>query len=92
MELDSDSDLGELPVTVAVGTLAPAQVADALTAGAARAEGMLAADLLHGAALGLQGEVRVVGRPWPAALCSLRPAVCRLLRPVGWFDTGNGGP
>jgi hypothetical protein len=72
MQLDPDSDLGELPVTVAVGPLAPAQVAEALTAGAARAERMLAAGLIHGAALGLQGEVRVVG---PALSRALLPRV-----------------
>ena len=72
MELDPDSDLGELPVTVAVGPLAPAQVADALAAGAARAEGMLAAGLIHSAALGLRGEVRVVG---PALSQALLPRV-----------------
>jgi ApbE superfamily uncharacterized protein (UPF0280 family) len=70
VELDPDSDLGELPVTVAVGRLVPTQVAVALAAGAARAEEMLAAGLIHGAALGLRGNVRVVG-----------PALCRALLP-----------
>jgi ApbE superfamily uncharacterized protein (UPF0280 family) len=61
VELDPDSDLGELPVTMAVERLIPAQVAEALSAGAARAEKMLGDGLIHGAALGLHGEVRVVG-------------------------------
>ena len=72
MALDPDSDLGELPVTVAVGPLVPAQVAAALAAGAARAERMLAASLIHGAALGLRGNVRVVG---PALSRALLPRV-----------------
>ena len=36
-ELDPDTDLGDLPVTVDVGPLAPAQVTAAVDAGAARA-------------------------------------------------------
>jgi ApbE superfamily uncharacterized protein (UPF0280 family) len=68
VELDPDSDLGELPVTVAVGQLTPAQVAEALAAGAALAEEMLAAGLIHGAAMTLQGDVRVVGAALSRAL------------------------
>lgn len=60
-ELDPDSDLGSLPVTVAVGPLTPSEVAAALAAGAARAEAWRRAGLLRGAALRLGGEVRVVG-------------------------------
>lgn len=59
--LDPDSDLGALPVTVAVGALAHAEVEAALAAGLARAECYRAAGLILGAALRLAGAVRVTG-------------------------------
>jgi len=62
MELQADSDLGILPVTVGVGPLAPVEVDEALEAGAARAQAMLDRGLIAGAALFLAGEVRFVGR------------------------------
>ena len=40
--LQHDTDLGDRPVTTAVGPLDPAEVADALAAGAASAEAMRA--------------------------------------------------
>ena len=59
--LDPDSDLGDLPVTMAVGAL-PAAVAEAaLDAGEARAGALLSAGLILGAALVLGDAVRVVG-------------------------------
>lgn len=57
----ADSDLGDLPVTVAVGPLPPEAVADALAAGATVAESMRGAGLIAAAALSLAGEVAVVG-------------------------------
>lgn len=61
-----DSDLGPRPVTVAVGPLAPAEVARALAAGAAAAEALRARRLIVAAALFLGGECRIVG-PLPLA-------------------------
>jgi len=62
VELQADSDLGMLPVTVGVGHLAPPEIAAALAAGAGRARGMLERGLIAGAALFLAGDVRFVGR------------------------------
>jgi uncharacterized protein len=64
-ELDPDSDLGDLPVTVGVGSLAPAEVAAALEAGAAEAERMRREGLIAAAGLWLRGRFRSVG-PLPA--------------------------
>ena len=63
--LDPDSDLGDLPVTTAVGTLTPEEVAAALEAGAARAGAWVEAGLIRGAALRLAGAARIVGAPFP---------------------------
>ncbi len=60
-EVVADSDLGDLPVTVAVGALPPDAVADALAAGATLAESMRRAGLIAAAALSLASEVAVVG-------------------------------
>jgi ApbE superfamily uncharacterized protein (UPF0280 family) len=62
-DLDPDSDLGGIPVTVDVGPLAPAQIAAALDAGVACAEALRAAGLIEGALLTLAGEWRSVGAP-----------------------------
>lgn len=59
--LDPDSDLGDHPVTTAVGRLDPASVETALAAGVAEAERCRAAGLILGAVLALQGAVRIVG-------------------------------
>ncbi len=64
--LQADSDLGEIPVTTAVGPLDPAEIDAALAAGAARAEALRAAGLIAAAALFLHGTVRLVG-PVPLA-------------------------
>ena len=58
--LDPDSDLGELPVTVAVGPLTPDIVALALEHGALLAERLLRDGLIEGALLALAGEWRAV--------------------------------
>jgi ApbE superfamily uncharacterized protein (UPF0280 family) len=60
-ELDADSDLGDRLVTTAVGALTAGKTASALDNGKACAESMLAAGLILGALLSLQGETRVVG-------------------------------
>lgn len=65
-DLDPDSDLGERPVTVAVGPLAAAEIAAALDAGAARAEAWCRTGLIRGAALRLSGQSRLVGASFPA--------------------------
>jgi ApbE superfamily uncharacterized protein (UPF0280 family) len=62
-DLDPDSDLGDIPVTVDVGSLAPAQIAAALDAGVARGEELRHAGLIFGALLTLADEWRSVGDP-----------------------------
>jgi ApbE superfamily uncharacterized protein (UPF0280 family) len=61
-----DTDLGDLPVTVAVGPLDRREVEAALASGAAVAEALLAGGSIGGALLALQGEWRAVG-PVPVA-------------------------
>jgi hypothetical protein len=61
-QVKDDSDLGDIPVVVAVGPLAGAEVAEALDRGAAEAERLVAAELIHSALLRLRGQRRVVGR------------------------------
>jgi len=56
----ADSDLGDLPVTVAVGTLPAPALAEALTNGYACARELQQRGLIHAAYLALQGEVRAV--------------------------------
>jgi ApbE superfamily uncharacterized protein (UPF0280 family) len=60
-ELDPDSDLGDLPVTVGLDRLEPEAVALALGHGEAVARSLCAADLTIGAALWLRGDCRLVG-------------------------------
>jgi uncharacterized protein len=62
-DLDPDSDLGDMLVTVDVGPLAPAQIAAALEAGVSCAETLRRANLIAGALLTLAGEWRSVGAP-----------------------------
>ena len=56
-----DTDLGNMPVTVAVGPLPATTVAQALASGADRAEDLRRLGLIEAAALCLQGACRVVG-------------------------------
>ena len=56
-----DSDLGEIPVTVAVGPLSASKVALALDHGARHAEAIRGRGLIVAAYLQLQGQMRVVG-------------------------------
>jgi uncharacterized protein len=65
-QLHDDTDLGDLPVTVAVGPLPEHLVALALERGAACATAMREAGLIHAASLVLQGQCRVVQPAMPA--------------------------
>ena len=58
--LRADSDLGELPVTVAVGALPASARAIALANGCERARALQRQGLIHAAYLALQGETRAV--------------------------------
>ena len=60
-ELQPDSDLGARLVTRDVGKLREEEIEDALGAGVDRAQQLLAAGLIEGAALRLLGETAVVG-------------------------------
>lgn len=55
-----DSDLGDLPVTVAVGSLPPEAIETALESGMHTARRLQRSGLIHAACLRLQGEVRVL--------------------------------
>ena len=68
--LDPDSDLGNLPVTVAVGALDEASRDAALDAGLARAEAMRAGGLIYGAVLALDSTYRVAGPGLGGALAA----------------------
>lgn len=59
-DIQPDSDLGARMVTRSVGALAYIDILDALESGAASARRLVAAGLINGAALHLQGETRVV--------------------------------
>jgi ApbE superfamily uncharacterized protein (UPF0280 family) len=63
--LDPDSDLGDRLVTVAVGRLAAAEVAQALEAGLACAQAWVNAGLIRAAALRLAGQSRIAGDHLP---------------------------
>ena len=58
--LRADSDLGDLPVTVAVGALPASARAEALASGCERARELQRQGLIYAAYLALQGEVRAV--------------------------------
>jgi ApbE superfamily uncharacterized protein (UPF0280 family) len=68
--LDPDSDLLDLPVTVAVGPLPPALAAEALDRGAAEARRLCQLGRIEGAALSLQGGWRLEERRRDTALVS----------------------
>src|SRR3546814_19387357 len=59
-EIDPESDLGALAVTVAVGALTPTEGAVALRHGCAEAEAMTKEGLIEAAVLFLHGKVGVV--------------------------------
>ena len=58
--LRADSDLGDLPVTVAVGALPASVRAEALAGGDTRAKELQRRGLIYAAYLALQGEIRTV--------------------------------
>jgi len=58
-DLDPDSDLGELPVTVAVGPLPDVAVAEALDRGIAEARRLRLCGTIEAAALSLRGQWRI---------------------------------
>ena len=60
-EIDPDSDLGERPVTLAVGDLSPVDVLAALSRGEVVARVMQAQRLIEAAVLYLRGEAVIVG-------------------------------
>jgi ApbE superfamily uncharacterized protein (UPF0280 family) len=60
-DLDPDSDLGDLPVTVKVGFLSPVELDMALARGVERARRYIRAGLITGAALMLRGQSRTIG-------------------------------
>lgn len=70
-ELDPDSDLGDIAVTVDVGPLSSEAIAAALASGARAAEALLRDGLIEGALLALADEWRSVGGV--GSVPSLRP-------------------
>ena len=65
--LDEDSDLGDLPVTVAVPALDAEAIDAALDAGVCAARAMRTRGVIEGAALTVQGRWRVLGTPGSAS-------------------------
>ena len=65
--LDPDSDLGDRPVTLEVGRLAPDQIRRALERGAATARDMIRRGLILDAFIVLQGRLQVAGRSMSSA-------------------------
>jgi uncharacterized protein len=61
--IDDDTDLGGLLAVTAVGALPAEAIEAALDSGACEAERLIAAQLIHGAFLALQGRVRTIGVP-----------------------------
>ncbi len=59
-DLSPDSDLGERLVTTHVESLSPAEIDQALGVGTLRARTLLSRNLICGATLSLQGEIRTV--------------------------------
>jgi len=66
-DLAPDNDLGERPVTQAVGALTDREISSALAAGVKWAHSLLSNSLICAAALHLQGQTRVVGDTLPLA-------------------------
>jgi len=71
-DVQPDSDLGAFLVTREVGELSSVEIDDALEAGAVTARKLLAAGLIEGAALRLQGEMIVVGVRTIEGSCGFR--------------------
>jgi uncharacterized protein len=60
-ELDPDSDLLDIPVTIAVGALGDEKIAAALACGRERAEALMASGRIEGALISLAGRWESVG-------------------------------
>jgi uncharacterized protein len=73
-DLDPDSDLGDMPVSVEVGPLTPTQISTALAAGRGRAEDYLRRGLIVAAALTLQSFTEIVGGDQLLQASPQRPA------------------
>jgi ApbE superfamily uncharacterized protein (UPF0280 family) len=69
-EIAPDSDLGDRLVTRAVGRLTPAEIEDALAAGAEIAGALIERGVIRAAALNLCGENRIVGSASVAAIAA----------------------
>jgi hypothetical protein len=83
-KLKDDTDLGDRPVTVGVGVLARHKVDEALESGVVHARRLLAAGIIHGAVLCLQGSARVVGGAAPTGQrFTARLGVCSALAHCG---------
>jgi ApbE superfamily uncharacterized protein (UPF0280 family) len=76
-ELAPDSDLLDLPVTRAVGSLLPHEIEKALDAGERVAEELRAKGLIHAAAMCSQSRVRLVLGPASVLPCFCRDGVLR---------------
>jgi ApbE superfamily uncharacterized protein (UPF0280 family) len=74
-ELDPDSDLGDLPVTVSAGDLPLDAINEALDRGLAEARRLWRLDLIDSAALSLMGEWRIIGANEEAPM--KEPAIIR---------------
>ena len=62
-DISPDSDLGDHPVTQAVGHLSSHEISCALNSGLESANTLLSEGLIRAAALHLRGETRILGRP-----------------------------
>lgn len=71
-DIDTDSDLGDHLVTIAVPQLSPVQIDTALSAGRRLATELMAGGHIAGAVLELQGEIAVAGLDDPAAQLTTR--------------------
>ena len=67
-ELDPDSDLGDIPVVVEVGTLEETKIRAALGSGRERAEALIEKRLIEGALLSLHGQWESIGEAAKEAL------------------------
>jgi ApbE superfamily uncharacterized protein (UPF0280 family) len=74
-DLDPDSDLGDLPVTVAVGPLPGDAIVEALQRGAVEARRLRLCGLIDSAALSLRGQWRIEADPALQASTLLRRRV-----------------
>ena len=89
-ELDPDSDLGDLPVTVSVGALTSAEIDVALARGLVRARDYRARGLIVDAALMLAGQTRALGAaPRPSVIPEFAAAN---IRDPGTACRASGSP